>query len=101
VLKTAEGVTRRDDRDRLRFDGKRRGPNTPAGVPPLPRTAGSRVVDEDASHHLGGGAEEVRAILPVVVFVRDKSDVGLIDQGRRLQDVTRTLLAQQPSRQLP
>jgi hypothetical protein len=52
------------------------------------------VVDEDAPHHLGRHSEEVRAILPIGVSLIDESEVRLVDQGRRLQDVPGALVLQ-------
>src|SRR5262249_2561360 len=53
------------------------------------------VLDEDAAHGLGGGGEEVAAPLPVRPRARaDQPQVGLVDQGGRLQRLARLLLSQ-------
>ena len=56
--------------------------------PRLRRRLLAGVVDEDAAHGLGGGREEVarRCVEPLVA---DQPQVGLVDQGRRLQGVAR------------
>src|SRR5262249_22520794 len=47
---------------------------------------------QDAPHRLGGGGEEVAAILPGrAVAVADQPEVRLVDQGRRLESLPRRL----------
>ena len=52
-----------------------------------------RVIDQDASHDLGGDCEEVRAIRPVHILLIDQSDVSFVYQGSRLKGVVFSLAA--------
>jgi hypothetical protein len=45
------------------------------------------MVHQDSAHHLGRQGEEVRSILPIGVTLVDESEVRLVDQGGRLQNV--------------
>jgi hypothetical protein len=45
------------------------------------------MVDEDASHHLCGYAEELRTVLPVHRLLIDQTQVSFVDERRRLQSV--------------
>ena len=54
---------------------------------PACRVARSRVIDEDAPHVRRHDAEEVRAILPVDARRAEQAQVGLVDEGGRLQGV--------------
>jgi hypothetical protein len=47
------------------------------------------VVYKDAAHHTSGHGEKVGPILPVDALHVHKPEVGLVDQGSRLQAVTR------------
>ena len=55
------------------------------------------MVHQDPTHHLGRHREEVRSTLPIRASLVDESKVGLVDQGGRLQDVSR-LFAPKPGR---
>src|SRR6476660_2669907 len=59
------------------------------------------MVDQDPSHHFRGEAEELRAVLPVNVFLIDQPEVSLVDQGGRLQRVIGKLLTQAINRDSP
>ncbi len=50
-----------------------------------------RMLDQDAAHDLRGHREEMGAILPLHPRVVDQPQVGLVDEGRRLQAVAGTL----------
>src|SRR5262249_48110865 len=53
------------------------------------------VVDEDAAHGLGGGGEEVAAAVPVLgLLAADQSEVGIVDEGGRLEGLPGPLLGQ-------
>ena len=45
----------------------------------------ARVVDEDAAHQRRRDREEMRAVLPVDVALAEQFEVGLADEGGRLQ----------------
>ncbi len=47
----------------------------------------ARVLDENAAHEPCGDGEEVRAILPHHPVDIDQPQIGLVDQGRRLENV--------------
>jgi hypothetical protein len=53
--------------------------------------AGACEVNEYATHHLSGYAEEVSAVLPADVFPVYKAEECLVDKGRSLKYVTRAL----------
>jgi len=52
------------------------------------------VVDEDASHQLGGRTEELCPVLPANARLVHEPDVRFVDERRRLERVIRTLAAQ-------
>src|SRR5262245_696653 len=58
-----------------------------APPPAAPHGAGlaPRLLDEDVAHGAGGGEEEVLPRLPGDVALVGQAQVGLVDQGRRLQ----------------
>jgi hypothetical protein len=58
---------------------------------PFVRAMTTSVVDEDAAHDLRRDTKEVRAILPIDLALVDEPEVRLMNQGRRLQRVVRTL----------
>ena len=62
-----------------------RDPERRAG--PLGRLMLARVIDEDAAHHLGRDAEEVRPVLPVDTVLACEPDVRLVDQRGGLERV--------------
>ena len=80
-------IRRRRSRDRV--VKRHAGPSAGA----LGHLAAPRVVHEDAPHHLGRHGEELRAILPVGVSLVDQAEVRLVDQGGRLQEVSRAARA--------
>ena len=45
------------------------------------------LLDQDAAHGFGGGAEEVSAPILMLIIVSDKPQPGFMDQRRRLQHV--------------
>jgi hypothetical protein len=51
------------------------------------------VIDQNAPHHPGRDAEEMRTMLPIDGALFDEAEVRLVDQGGRLQRVARPLLA--------
>ena len=53
-----------------------------------------RVVHEDEAHQLRGDRQEVRAVLPLHPALVSQAQVGLVDQGRRLDGVVRALAGQ-------
>src|SRR4051794_7275756 len=59
------------------------------------------VLDQDAPHGLGRGGEEVAAAVPAGVLVSDESEVGLVDQGGRLERLAGLLVGQLLDRKLP
>jgi hypothetical protein len=59
----------------------------------------SGAIDEDPSHGLSGGGEEVAAALELLIA--DQSEVGLVDQGSGLQGVIRSLLRHACGREFP
>jgi hypothetical protein len=76
-------------------------------VQPLPIAAASESVlatgalNQDAAHRFSRGGEEVPPTIPVLRLVHiDEADVGLMDQRRRLQGLTRLLLRQPLGRKL-
>ncbi len=70
-----------------------------AGTTALVRRAGARVVVEDAAHRLGGGAEEVRAVLPRQLLWTDEAQERFVHERRRLQRVAGAFAAQRLLRQ--
>ena len=58
---------------------------------PLVGAVTTGVIDEDPAHDLRRDTKEMRAILPIDQALVDESDVGLMDQGRRLQGVVGAL----------
>ena len=59
------------------------------------------VVNEDEPHQLRGDRKKVRPILPHHAALLDEPEVGLVDQGRWLNGVTRAFPGQMPAGQLP
>lgn len=57
---------------------------------------GAGVVDQDAAHHLRGDGQEVRFVGECGGVASEQAHVGLVDQRRRLQRVSR-ILALQPA----
>src|SRR5262249_20791502 len=56
---------------------------------------GPGLVDEDATHGLGGGGKEVAAVLKRLAVIRtDQAQIRLVDQRRRLERLARPLLGQ-------
>src|SRR5262249_52944898 len=71
----------------------------PTAMPATTFSAG--VLDEDPSHGLGRRAEEVAPVVPgfrVTAF--NQPQVGLVDQGRRLECLARSLPGEPGGRQL-
>ncbi len=58
------------------------------------------VVHQDAAHHAGRDAEEVRPALPVDLVVVHQAQVRLVDQGRGLERVVAAFAAQVAARHL-
>jgi hypothetical protein len=59
------------------------------------------LLDQDAAHGFGGGGEEVApAVPPVRLPAADQSEVGLVDQGGRLQGLARLLFGHPGGREL-
>ena len=56
---------------------------------PFGHLAPPGVIYQDPAHHLGRQGEEMRSILPIGVPLVDESEVRLVDQRRRLQQVPR------------
>ena len=57
---------------------------------------------ENASHGLGRGGKEMAATVPLLGLLDiDQPEVGLVDQGGRLQRLAGRLLGQLPRRQPP
>ena len=55
----------------------------------------SRLLDQDAAHRLGGRGEEMAAPVPARGRTRpDEPEVGLVNQGRRLQRLAGPLVRQ-------
>jgi hypothetical protein len=60
------------------------------------------VVDKNASHGFGSGAEEVATTIPVLRFVRiNQTKVGFVNQRRRLKRLPRPFLSHLLRGQLP
>ena len=60
----------------------------------------SSVLDQDAAHGLGGRSEEMTAVLPVRRLLGvHQAEVGLVDQGGRLQRLAGPLPGQLVGRQ--
>src|SRR5262249_22632470 len=57
-----------------------------------------RGVDQDAAHRLGRGGKEVAAVGELLIA--HQAQVGLVDQGRRVQGLPRLFLGQLGRRQL-
>src|SRR5262249_47198951 len=58
------------------------------------------LVNQDAAHGLGGGGEEVAAAVPVLgLFDIHQAQIGLVDQGRGLEGLSRLFLSQQLGRE--
>jgi hypothetical protein len=63
---------------------------------PVPR---ARVVDEYASHRLGGDRKEMAPVSRQDLLARTESEVRLVDEGRSAQRVSRTFAAELRPRQ--
>lgn len=62
----------------------------------------TRLVDEYSPHRFGSGRKEMSAAIPSCgVLGIDESQVGLVDEGCRLQSLPRALLSQPMNRQPP
>ena len=59
------------------------------------------MVYQNTPHHLGSESKELRAVLPVNVFLIDEPQVRLIDQRGRLQSVIWKLLTKAIYRDTP
>lgn len=59
---------------------------------PLLIATGAGVIHEDSPHQPRGDSQKVRAVLPVHMFDVNQFDVGLVDERRGLQAVTRALI---------
>src|SRR5579863_4841379 len=69
---------------------------------PLDPTFSSGSLDQDPTHRLSGGGEEVPSIVPVSKLLAiDKSDVGFMHQGCSLQCLTGSLSSHRLRRQFP
>ena len=53
-----------------------------------------RMLHKDPAHEMRRDAEEVRAVLPLHLPLVDKLQVGIVDEGGRLQCVTGTFAAE-------
>src|SRR2546426_6228050 len=62
---------------------------------------GARMVDKNLAHDRGGEIKEVRLVLPVRDGSIDESNIGLVNQGRRLEREAGRLVAQKAARQTP
>jgi hypothetical protein len=58
------------------------------------------MVHENAPHDASGNRQEMRAVLPRNIFGVDQTQVGFIDERRRLKAVPGTLSCHAPSRDL-
>ena len=67
--------------------------------PRLSVVAGPGVVDEDPTHDVGGGAEEVGAVLPLHSALIDQLQVGLVHEGGGRERVIGSFLAQERPRE--
>lgn len=70
---------------------------------PLGHLAAPGMVHQDPPHHLGRDGEEVCSTLPIGLPLVDESKVRLVNQGSRLQDVSRSFVPKsrrRPSTQL-
>jgi hypothetical protein len=56
-----------------------------ATAPTLSALAPTRMIDKEPPHQLGCNAKEVRAVLPLDVLLPDQLQVGLVNEGCRLQ----------------
>jgi hypothetical protein len=64
------------------------------------RTAGTRRVHEDASHHLRGHRKKLGARMPFDSCYIDQAEVDLIHQRRRLQRIRVAFVLEMPARQV-
>lgn len=62
--------------------------------PTLGRAFGSGVINEDPAHGLGGGGKEVGLVLERYSSILADAQKSLVNQGRGLQRVTRSLSTQ-------
>ena len=60
-----------------------------------------RMVYEDATHHLGGDREEMRAVLPTDPILVDQPQIGFVNERGRLQGVVAPLPTQIACRACP
>jgi hypothetical protein len=67
----------------------------------LPARPGARVIHQHPPHHLRRGGEEVGAVLPVLLVMRDEAQVGLVDQCRWLEDMSGSFASQLRAGQPP
>jgi len=72
----------------------------PRATPALGADAGAGVVHEDAAHLGRGHGEEVRAVLPGHAGIGEAEE-RFVNEGRRLQGMTRALAAHVPAGQAP
>jgi len=66
---------------------------------PLLRQAASRMIGQDAAHHLGGDSDEVTATLPIHLLKGGDPQVEFVDQRGGLERVPGHFRAQMVSRQ--
>jgi hypothetical protein len=58
---------------------------------PLCGSPRPRVIHQNASHDVGGGAEEMRAVLPVFLSLVIRSTLRFVNERRGLQRMVRAL----------
>ena len=68
-------------------------------IAPTFQVTAPRMIDQNASHQLGRNREKMGAILPLHVLVIHQAHVGFVDQGTRLQAMSRPLTSHVASRQ--
>jgi hypothetical protein len=54
--------------------------------------------DEDPTHDLRGDTKEMSPVTPIAVALIDESQIGLVDECRRLQGVAHPLMPKLPLR---
>ena len=95
-IEQVERVGRHDGSELEPFESL---PPASATMPPGLLAAG--VLDEDPPHGLGGGGEEVAATVPWSGWLAaDQAEIGLVDQGGRLERLAGPLLGQPPGGKL-
>ena len=92
LVQRGQGLQRIVQRSEIRAPGNRclgcvRQRDQHSAATPLRAALAPGDVDEDVSHQSRGNREEMSAILPSHFLPVDQSQVGLVHQGRRLQDV--------------